>query len=44
MIAKILRLIHSTLLRFRPQHLFQTQSAKQEEFCFAPKNHPRSQQ
>jgi hypothetical protein len=43
MITKILRLIHSTLLRFRPQRLFQSQSAKQEEFCFVPKNQPPTQ-
>jgi len=43
MITKILRLIHSTLLRFRPQHFFQSHSPKQEEFRFVPKNQPPSQ-
>jgi hypothetical protein len=43
MITKILHLIQSTLLRFRPQRLFQSQSAKQEEFCFLPKNQPPTQ-
>jgi hypothetical protein len=44
MITKILHLIQSTLLRFRAQRFFQSQSAKQEEFCFVPKNQPPSQQ
>ena len=43
MITKILHLIQSTLLRLRPQRLFQSHSAKQEEFCFVPKNQPPSQ-
>jgi hypothetical protein len=43
MITKILHFIQSTLLRLRPQRLFQSQSAKQEEFCFMPKNQPPSQ-
>jgi hypothetical protein len=43
MITKILHLIQSTLLRLPPQRLFQRESAKQEEFCFVPKNQPPSQ-
>ena len=43
MITKILHLIESTLFRLRAQRFFQSQSAKQEEFCFVPKNQPPSQ-
>ena len=43
MITKILHLIQSTLLRLRAQRFFQSQSAKQEEFRFVPKNEPPSQ-
>jgi hypothetical protein len=43
MITKILHLIQSMLIRLRPQRFFQSQSAKQEEFCFVPKNQPPTQ-
>jgi hypothetical protein len=33
----------ASLLRFRQQRFFQSQSAKQEEFCFVPKNQPPTQ-
>jgi hypothetical protein len=43
MITKILRIIDAVINCIHPQNRFQPHFAKQEEFCFAPKNHPRSQ-
>jgi len=44
MITKILFAIQAATHRLRPQRLFQSHSAKQEEFCFVSKNQPPTEQ
>jgi hypothetical protein len=43
MITKILFAIQAATRCLRPQRFFQSQSAKQEEFYFVPKNQPPNQ-